>query len=103
MAVTAPPTTRETRSATGNSKPRVIQAIEAPLPTGRKAGVGGTKKKVGAKPKAKANTSKPRVNKTTTGKVEKKKAPAKKAKAAVNGTVKKVEKATKKTEAKAKA
>jgi cell division protein FtsN len=48
---------------------------------------------VAKKPAAKANTSKPLTKKTTTGKVTKKPAPAKKAKAAVNGAAKKVEKA----------
>jgi hypothetical protein len=51
-----------TRAATGNSKPRVIAAIE---------------NTVAPKKSTKANTSKPRAKKVTAGRVEKKKAPAK--------------------------
>jgi hypothetical protein len=86
----------QTRSKTGNSKPRVIETIAAALPTKKtgpkKKAVKKTEKApAAAKPKAKANTSKPR-DKTATGKVTKKKAPAKEAKKAVNGAVKKTEK-----------
>jgi hypothetical protein len=102
MAVTVPATSRETRSKTGSSKPRIIEPIAAPAPAVKKS---APKKKPAAstttkKPAAKANTSKPLTKKTTSGKVTKKPAPAKKAKAAVNGAVKKVEKAGEKVKAK---
>lgn len=72
--------TRQTRAATGNSKPRVFPKIEEVV----------TKKK-----STKANTSKPRVNKTGAGRVAKptkhKKSPAARAKEVAKGVVEKVE------------
>lgn len=53
-----------TRAKTGNARPRVFAAVEEAV-TGKKS--------------TKANTSKPRAQKVTTGRVEKKKAPVVKA------------------------
>ena len=49
----------QTRASTGSSRPRVFAAVEEAV--------------TGKKTKAKANTSKPRAKKVTTGRVEKKK------------------------------
>jgi len=91
MAATVPSSTRETRSKTGNSKPRVFEAIAAPAPAARKKAPGT--KKVTTKPKkapVAKKESKPKVKKTVAGKVTKAKKDVKKA---VTG-------ATKKTKAK---
>jgi hypothetical protein len=87
--------TRATRSATGNSKPRVIQVIDTAPTITRKA---PTKKKVATK--TEATGAKP------TGITKKKKAPKKdstvaKVKAAVKKTAKKATATEKKTEEKA--
>jgi hypothetical protein len=96
----ADPASRQTRSATGNSKPRVFPVIEAPAVA--KKSRKGTKK--GGASGTKANTSKPRVKKTATGRVSKpstkktttKKGPASKVAEKVNGAVEKVEGAVEK-------
>jgi hypothetical protein len=76
---------RQTRSATGNSRPRVFEPVEAPSVA--------TKKRGG---KTKANTSKPRAKKTATGRVAKpkttkKKSVGEKVKEKVNGVALKAE------------
>lgn len=96
--------TRQTRSATGNSKPRIFPKVEE-VPVAKKARKSSKKS---ATSKTKANTSKPRVKKTATGRVSKpstkktttKKSTGGKVAEKVNGAVEKAEGAVEKKPAK---
>jgi len=99
MAAAVASSARETRSKTGNSKPRVFETVSLPAPAARKKS--GTTKKAVAKPKkapAAKKESKPKIKKTAAGKVTKAKKDVKKA---VNGATKKAKDTKAKTEAKA--
>jgi len=85
MAETAKPS-RQTRSMTGTSKPRIIESISAPAPAARKKAPGKKKAakpavKKEAKPKKAVGEKKEKIKKTVAGKVTK-------AKKAVNGAKK---------------
>jgi len=85
MATDGPKPTRQTRSMTGTSKPRVIEQIPAPAPASRKKATGKKPAKPAvkkeAKPKKVAGEKKEKIKKTVAGKVTK-------AKKAVNGAKK---------------
>jgi len=75
-----------TRQATGNSAPRkLFNPASEPTTTKTKTKAKTTTTKKSTPTKPKANISKPRAKATTTGRVEKKKAPATKAKKATVG------------------